>query len=250
MVAEHQLNRESSRSHTIFSIMLERSTGAEGDEVIVSKLNLVDLAGSERISKTKSEGTVLKEAQQINKSLSFLEQVVVTPHAAGCSLVAAVAAGNSLVFRHQTSCQWLICPPVLQLVAGKLMLMPDLESTCSNHEGRLQQSRRQCFHTIETAALAHVLPDTVHYSCALSVSTVDIHSFISTTFGFLHRSGTTSQFSVCLLVAQLQRFPAGHCSTVCPWTGSHPVSLFQADTCLERLPGRQLQDTDGGLHLG
>ncbi|KAL0026016.1 hypothetical protein WJX79_001669 [Trebouxia sp. C0005] len=77
MVAEHQLNRESSRSHTIFSIMLERSTGAEGDEVIVSKLNLVDLAGSERISKTKSEGTVLKEAQQINKSLSFLEQVIV-----------------------------------------------------------------------------------------------------------------------------------------------------------------------------
>lgn len=77
MVAEHQLNRESSRSHTIFSIMLERSTGAEGDEVIVSKLNLVDLAGSERISKTKSEGTVLKEAQQINKSLSFLEQVAV-----------------------------------------------------------------------------------------------------------------------------------------------------------------------------
>lgn len=75
MVAEHQLNRESSRSHTIFSIMLERSMGAEGDEVIVSKLNLVDLAGSERISKTKSEGMVLKEAQQINKSLSFLEQV-------------------------------------------------------------------------------------------------------------------------------------------------------------------------------
>jgi hypothetical protein len=84
MVAEHQLNRESSRSHTIFSIMLERSTGAEGDEVIVSKLNLVDLAGSERISKTKSEGTVLKEAQQINKSLSFLEQVLVIR--VGCML--------------------------------------------------------------------------------------------------------------------------------------------------------------------
>ena len=75
MVAEHQLNRASSRSHTIFSIMLERSTDAAGDEMIVSKLNLVDLAGSERICKTKSEGLVLKEAQQINKSLSFLEQV-------------------------------------------------------------------------------------------------------------------------------------------------------------------------------
>ena len=40
-----------------------------------SKLNLVDLAGSERVRKTKSEGAVLKEAGQINKSLSFLEQV-------------------------------------------------------------------------------------------------------------------------------------------------------------------------------
>jgi kinesin family protein 6/9 len=40
-------------------------------------LNLVDLAGSERVSKTKSEGVVLKEAGYINKSLSFLEQVCV-----------------------------------------------------------------------------------------------------------------------------------------------------------------------------
>ena len=87
MVAEHQLNRESSRSHTIFSIMLERSAGAEGDEVITSKLNLVDLAGSERISKTKSEGTVLKEAQQINKSLSFLEQVTKACIMLECSLM-------------------------------------------------------------------------------------------------------------------------------------------------------------------
>lgn len=82
MVAEHQLNRASSRSHTIFSIMLERSTDAAGEEMVVSKLNLVDLAGSERICKTKSEGLVLKEAQQINKSLSFLEQVekCLNPH--------------------------------------------------------------------------------------------------------------------------------------------------------------------------
>lgn len=35
----------------------------------------VDLAGSERLSKTHSEGSVAKEAQYINKSLSFLEQV-------------------------------------------------------------------------------------------------------------------------------------------------------------------------------
>jgi kinesin family protein 6/9 len=38
-------------------------------------VNLVDLAGSERVSKTKSEGLVLREACHINKSLSILEQV-------------------------------------------------------------------------------------------------------------------------------------------------------------------------------
>lgn len=40
-----------------------------------SKLHLVDLAGSERVSKTRSEGSVLREAGHINKSLSILEQV-------------------------------------------------------------------------------------------------------------------------------------------------------------------------------
>ena len=43
----------------------------------MSKINLVDLAGSERTKKTGSEGRTLIEAQFINKSLSFLEQVVV-----------------------------------------------------------------------------------------------------------------------------------------------------------------------------
>lgn len=43
----------------------------------MSKINLVDLAGSERTKKTGSEGKTLVQAQFINKSLSFLEQVVV-----------------------------------------------------------------------------------------------------------------------------------------------------------------------------
>eukprot|EP00775_Hariotina_reticulata_P002164 gene2164-2482_t len=41
----------------------------------VSKVCLVDLAGSERVSKTRSEGLVLREAGHINKSLHILEQV-------------------------------------------------------------------------------------------------------------------------------------------------------------------------------
>lgn len=47
------------------------------DKVVHSKLHLVDLAGSERTKKTGSSGLTLKEATFINKSLSFLEQVVI-----------------------------------------------------------------------------------------------------------------------------------------------------------------------------
>jgi kinesin family protein 6/9 len=71
------LNEASSRAHTIFTVHIEsRSRVESADKVVFSKLHLVDLAGSERTKKTASEGQVLKEAQFINKSLSFLEQVV------------------------------------------------------------------------------------------------------------------------------------------------------------------------------
>ena len=81
-VAEHQLNRRSSRSHAIYSFYITRSrndsTGTAGNDVADSKLHLVDLAGSERIEKTGSTGGLIKEATHINKSLSFLEQVVLS----------------------------------------------------------------------------------------------------------------------------------------------------------------------------
>ncbi|CAD8210486.1 unnamed protein product [Paramecium pentaurelia] len=77
-ISEHKLNKASSRSHCVFTVHLEiRSRVESAEKVIISKLNLVDLAGSERTKKTGSEGRTLLEAQFINKSLSFLEQVVV-----------------------------------------------------------------------------------------------------------------------------------------------------------------------------
>ena len=50
---------------------------ASSEKYTISKLNLVDLAGSERLAKTQSQGITQKEAQYINKSLSFLEQAVI-----------------------------------------------------------------------------------------------------------------------------------------------------------------------------
>lgn len=77
-VAEHRLNKTSTRSHCIYTIHLESRSRVESSEkVVFSKLNLIDLAGSERTKKTGSEGLTLTEANFINKSLSYLEQVVV-----------------------------------------------------------------------------------------------------------------------------------------------------------------------------
>ena len=77
-VSEHQLNKGSTRSHCIFTISVEMKSKVESSEkVLTSKLNFVDLAGSERVKETGSSGLALKEAAYINKSLTFLEQVVV-----------------------------------------------------------------------------------------------------------------------------------------------------------------------------
>ncbi|RNA42518.1 kinesin KIF9, partial [Brachionus plicatilis] len=77
-IGAHILNKVSSRSHCIFTIRVEsKPISSSSDKYTLSKLNLVDLAGSERLAKTQSQGITQKEAQYINKSLSFLEQAVI-----------------------------------------------------------------------------------------------------------------------------------------------------------------------------
>ncbi|GMK58260.1 hypothetical protein CspeluHIS016_0502920 [Cutaneotrichosporon spelunceum] len=70
-------NRESSRSHGIFTIKVVRvHNGApeDPDSAQVSRLAIVDLAGSERTRNTATTGDRLKEAGNINKSLMVLGQ--------------------------------------------------------------------------------------------------------------------------------------------------------------------------------
>ena len=75
---ETLMNKDSSRSHSIFSIYIEVSQKDEkgNERFIAGKLNLVDLAGSERQSKTGATGDRLKEANKINLSLSALGNVI------------------------------------------------------------------------------------------------------------------------------------------------------------------------------
>ncbi|CAI9291764.1 unnamed protein product [Lactuca saligna] len=76
---ETNMNVRSSRSHTIFRMVIE-SKGKDStnldDAIRVSVLNLVDLAGSERIAKTGAGGVRLKEGKHINKSLMILGNVI------------------------------------------------------------------------------------------------------------------------------------------------------------------------------
>ncbi|XP_020282202.1 kinesin-like protein KIF14 isoform X2 [Pseudomyrmex gracilis] len=79
------MNEKSSRSHSIFSIVLTQSRSKDQldsrqalDTNRRSKINLVDLAGSERLSQTSATGDRLREGVSINKSLLTLGKVIAT----------------------------------------------------------------------------------------------------------------------------------------------------------------------------
>uniref|UniRef100_A0A3B3Z5P8 Kinesin motor domain-containing protein n=1 Tax=Periophthalmus magnuspinnatus TaxID=409849 RepID=A0A3B3Z5P8_9GOBI len=80
-----QMNPNSSRSHTIFTIYMDQRRGGSrlygsgactGPQMVSSKFHFVDLAGSERILRTGNTGERLKESIQINSGLLALGNVI------------------------------------------------------------------------------------------------------------------------------------------------------------------------------
>ena len=90
ITGQTDMNRHSSRSHSIFTVIIEMCENIGGQNKIrVGKLNLVDLAGSERQSKTHAVGERFIEAVNINQSLSTL----------GINLKNIKSRFNNIVFR-------------------------------------------------------------------------------------------------------------------------------------------------------
>eukprot|EP00250_Pteridium_aquilinum_P021326 c25089_g1_i1 orf=2-2848(-) len=78
-IASTSMNLESSRSHTLFTCVIESRCKSMSDgvsSVRTSRMNLVDLAGSERQKLTGAAGDRLKEAGNINRSLSQLGNLI------------------------------------------------------------------------------------------------------------------------------------------------------------------------------
>ncbi|VDK55828.1 unnamed protein product [Anisakis simplex] len=81
-VADTLLNKQSSRSHSIFNIRLVMAPckfaafhpDSDPNKIHISQLSLVDLAGSERTKRTGNEGIRLAETGKINQSLLVLRQ--------------------------------------------------------------------------------------------------------------------------------------------------------------------------------
>lgn len=75
----HELNKDSSRSHSILTVYLISETEVKEENHVYKKygkISFVDLAGSERLKESLSEGTMAKETGNINKSLFTLGKVI------------------------------------------------------------------------------------------------------------------------------------------------------------------------------
>ncbi|RLN31396.1 hypothetical protein BBI17_008283 [Phytophthora kernoviae] len=100
-VGQTAMNDRSSRSHSVFRIVIESKEKSDSRRlseedvngaVLVASLNLVDLAGSESLRHTAAEGIRQREAGNINKSLLTLARVI-------NSLASSGGGGQNAPFR-------------------------------------------------------------------------------------------------------------------------------------------------------
>ena len=71
-VGSHNLNKDSSRSHCMMTLYLDRRNLVGGG----GRITFVDLAGSERLDESQSKGDAAKETGHINRSLFALGNVI------------------------------------------------------------------------------------------------------------------------------------------------------------------------------
>ena len=102
--AETLMNKQSSRSHSVFSVTVHtKESTPDGEDVIrCGKLNLVDLAGSENISRSGAVDKRAREAGEINKSLLTLGRVI-------AALVAGVRSFLILVWAIRVLTSHVFC---------------------------------------------------------------------------------------------------------------------------------------------
>ena len=122
-VASTSMNRESSRSHAVFTVSVQSKEKKGGiSNIKVSRLHLVDLAGSERQKDTRTEGVRLKEAGNINRSLSALGNVIMA--------LVDIAHGKTRHVHYRDSKLTFILRVCMQYYVLSYPLLPSAPSPC------------------------------------------------------------------------------------------------------------------------
>ena len=126
-IASTNMNAESSRSHAVFTVIYTQTTMDETTKLssdVVSKVQLVDLAGSERVEQSGASGVRLREASQINKSLTTLGRVVQALAERSEKSVGGGATG--LAHRHSVSIGGTMAAPMRRPRASVLSKNDDV----------------------------------------------------------------------------------------------------------------------------
>ncbi|CAM37587.1 putative kinesin [Leishmania braziliensis MHOM/BR/75/M2904] len=102
VVSSHLINRQSSRSHCVFTIYVESRARQNGELLSQSELSLVDLAGSEKIGllSHRPGAKLIKESIDINTSLLALGKVITALSGGAAEATSTLKRKNAGVVSH------------------------------------------------------------------------------------------------------------------------------------------------------